>query len=1560
MKIRHRAFQSPAVKMATKLLTNGLLLAAALALGSPGSARAQVILQDIGATAPTPGPDDIAQLNTSTQLAPDGLNYYYDNGNAPGQTFTTGSNPSGYTLTSLSLKTAGNGNNWTGANSYTLRLFSVSGAAATLIATYDVTGFGFPNQGDWLQWTNLGTFLSPNKQYAYGFRKTAGSGWEAMGVAGSNPYAGGEIMLVPPAGGNMTFGSSHAFDASFVAGLTTAALPPVFTVEPGPAALYTGRTATFAGTVSGTPPFTYRWQKNGVNLSDGGNISGSATNALTVSNVSAADVASYALVVANAAATVTSSVVSLSLVSAPIAGSFAEAVMTNQPLAYWRLGEVGDTNAFDYAGCRNGVYLSAAQTGTAGPQSPDYLGFESTNVGFAPQALDQSWVTVPALNLNTNTVTFVAWIYPYSDQNDWAGIITCRANGTQAGFNFTSTKNELAYTWNNNTTWQYHTGLIIPNNVWSMVALVVSPTNATFYAADANSGIRTAVITLANNSEVWAGPATIGEDEGFGASRAMYGIVDEVAVFKRSLPPTAITALYAAGRSAGMLAPSIVQAPVPQNLYPGRTARFNVAASGTPPLTYHWRKGGVNLTDGGRITGSGTEALAITSVQASDAADYDVVVSNPGGSVTSSVAPLALTAPTGKAYEAAVVAAAPTAYWRLNESAGSLNAFDYYGGNTATYGSSLSAGQTGPNDTEFTGFESYNPAPYFYANSPGSWVVAPPLNLNTNTVTITAWINPVSVQSNFTALVYQRQGLTVAGLAYSSDGLNLGYNWNNSAGAYNWNSGLAVPQDQWSFVAMVVEPSKATLYVYNTNGQKSAANIFTHVVQPFAGNTYIGQDVNSADGSRIFNGLIDEVTIWNRSLTGEQISALYTAASGKVVPPSISLQPAAQTTYVGLNAQFAVSAVGSPTLSYRWLKGGAPLSDGGSLSGAATPTLNLTGVTTADAGQYSVIVTNTSGSVTSVVATLTVLPSSARIVWSAPAAITTADTALTQAGTVVGAAAFGGTAATVTLGSGLVLNFTADGSVATTTGNGTGSGALVLKTTGNANFDSVLGRYNYDGGPKTITLNSLLPGHQYTVQLFGLDNRDSSADGSHLEESRRAFYRDPYDTNDYTPTFYMSNNVYVVGTFTAAATNQLVTMVLPGYDDGVTQLGNGNLNVLVIRDQSAAPMIQTQPASLTRFQGTAAAITASAYGAPPVHYRWQKSTGGAFTDTSFAGTIAVAAITTVSASFPSVVAADAGDYRLVVTNSAGSATSQVATLTVTVPAPNSYTANVIANGPLAYYRLNEKGSAAAGTLVARDYAGGHDGVFGSFATNGVPGPLSPAFTGFETDNTAVQTAITMTNSWVTAPFGSLSTNTVTFTAWIYPMGVQTGWAGLLVTRGGGTEGSLNFNDQSMLGYAWNNNSTWGFTSGLVIPSELWSFVALVVEPTQATLYLYNANGQLSATNAIAHTSDVFGGNWLIGADGTGGGRVFNGVMDEVAVYTKSLTYDQIGQLYSSAVSAPVTLNIQAVSGGVQLTWPQGTLLQANTVSGPWTTNTATSPYLVTPAVGNKFYRVQVR
>jgi hypothetical protein len=61
-------------------------------------------------------------------------------------------------------------------------------------------------------------------------------------------------------------------------------------------------------------------------------------------------------------------------------------------------------------------------------------------------------------------------------------------------------------------------------------------------------------------------------------------------------------------------------------------------------------------------------------------------------------------------------------------------------------------------------------------------------------------------------------------------------------------------------------------------------------------------------------------------------------------------------------------------LGYRWRKGTTFLSDAGTLSGSQTATLFITNVAPGDAGNYDVVVTNAVGSVTSVVATLTVQP----------------------------------------------------------------------------------------------------------------------------------------------------------------------------------------------------------------------------------------------------------------------------------------------------------------------------------------------------------------------------------------------------------------------------------------------------------------------------------------------------------------------------------------------------------------------------------------------------------
>ena len=81
--------------------------------------------------------------------------------------------------------------------------------------------------------------------------------------------------------------------------------------------------------------------------------------------------------------------------------------------------------------------------------------------------------------------------------------------------------------------------------------------------------------------------------------------------------------------------------PVDQvNIVPGSDVAFSVTATGTAPLSYQWQKDGVDLTDGGSITGATTATLTITGVMESDEGGYRCVVTNIAGTVTSDTATL--------------------------------------------------------------------------------------------------------------------------------------------------------------------------------------------------------------------------------------------------------------------------------------------------------------------------------------------------------------------------------------------------------------------------------------------------------------------------------------------------------------------------------------------------------------------------------------------------------------------------------------------------------------------------------------------------------------------------------------------------------------------------------------------------------------------------------------------------------------------------------------------------------------------------------------------------------
>lgn len=111
------------------------------------------------------------------------------------------------------------------------------------------------------------------------------------------------------------------------------------------------------------------------------------------------------------------------------------------------------------------------------------------------------------------------------------------------------------------------------------------------------------------------------------------------------------------------------------------------------------------------------------------------------------------------------------------------------------------------------------------------------------------------------------------------------------------------------------------------------------------------------------------VEVSNSSGTVSSASATLTVDAPPAVlasAPTITLQPTSLIVNNGGSALFSVTATGDPVLEYQWMKNDNPI------GGANSPTLALTGVKVADAGSYSVRVSNSHGSIVSLPANLTV------------------------------------------------------------------------------------------------------------------------------------------------------------------------------------------------------------------------------------------------------------------------------------------------------------------------------------------------------------------------------------------------------------------------------------------------------------------------------------------------------------------------------------------------------------------------------------------------------------
>ena len=103
-------------------------------------------------------------------------------------------------------------------------------------------------------------------------------------------------------------------------------------------------------------------------------------------------------------------------------------------------------------------------------------------------------------SLTVTAATFVTWIKRNGNQGTYDGILFSRGTNT-TGMNFFSS-NQLGYHWNDsNSTYNWNSGLTVPNLTWCMIAVSVTNTSATAYLCQ-TSGITSATNIVNHSSSV--------------------------------------------------------------------------------------------------------------------------------------------------------------------------------------------------------------------------------------------------------------------------------------------------------------------------------------------------------------------------------------------------------------------------------------------------------------------------------------------------------------------------------------------------------------------------------------------------------------------------------------------------------------------------------------------------------------------------------------------------------------------------------------------------------------------------------------------------------------------------------------------------------------------------------------------------------------------------------------------------------------------------------------------------------------------------------------------------
>ncbi len=761
---------------------------------------------------------------------------------------------------------------------------------------------------------------------------------------------------LPPAGYSATIWFTNLNDHFVQSRQFTLAIvtPPVITTQPASQAVFEGATATFTvGTASNALMF-YQWQQdNGsylTNLTDGGKISGSSTSTLIVSNVSATNEGAYSVTVSNAAGTATSTAAFLTIVpwrpvitQQPVSqtvlpgapASFSVAVVGTHPFSYfWQLNGTNLTDNGNIAG-------SGTATLTIGnatlPNAGAYTVVVSNALGTttsSPAALNIILVTAPDVTLTTLssfTGTGTSGKYPYSplvltrDGNLYGTTIEGGLSSDGTVFRVTtngSVATLVLFNYNNGAL--PYAGLVQGQDGFLYGTTSQGGGNGygTVFKMPTN-GLTTS--TLANFNELngyFSLAGLVQGNDGNFYGTTLYGGVFGYGNVFRVTPAGFLTNLYNFSYTDGGYPSSVLVQAADGSFY-GTTENGGPTGWGTI----------FKITPGGQLTtvyafhGQDGGIPAPGLVQDADGSFYGTTYDG-GTNFSGSV-------------------------FRLGADGTLTNLYSFTGGADGgnPYGGLVLAADGNFYGTTVNG-GTYNDGTVFRIDRDGA----------------------LTTLAGFDG--YQGAN-PYAALAQGPDGCL--YGTTESGGAGNFGAVFRIRID--GPLQITSQPVNQLVYA----GATASFRVAIYGGQPVF-YQWQKSGTNLMDGGNLSGSASRVLTVTNVDFSDAGVYSVIASNSfGSVTsrlafleimvsPPIITTQPLTQTVLAGSAATFTVGAVGDQPFYYQWMKNGTNLTDGGNVFGSATGTLTVSGATAADAGTYSVEVSDDFYWTISEDADLTVLP----------------------------------------------------------------------------------------------------------------------------------------------------------------------------------------------------------------------------------------------------------------------------------------------------------------------------------------------------------------------------------------------------------------------------------------------------------------------------------------------------------------------------------------------------------------------------------------------------------